>query len=86
MRVLQIDATPNPDSMKLTLDFDKEGSRSSTYDRVEEDNPKFINDLLQIEGVRSLFHAINFVTVDKKPDYEWEQLIDQVVDTIDNQE
>lgn len=85
MKVLQIDATPNPDSMKITLDFDKEGSRSATYDRIEDDNPKFINDLLKIEGVRSLFHAINFVTVDKKSDYEWDQLIDSVVETIDNQ-
>lgn len=85
MRVLQIDATPNPDSMKITLDFDKEGSRSATYDRVEEDNPKFINDLLQIEGVRSVFHAINFVTVDKKSDFEWESLVDTVVETIENQ-
>ncbi len=85
MKVLQIDPTPNPDAMKITVDFDKEDSRSSTYDRLEDDNPGFINDLLNLEGVRSVFHALNFITVDKKPDADWDGLLDEVENVINNQ-
>lgn len=85
MRVLQIDPTPNPDAMKITVDFEKEGARSSTYDRVSDDNPDFINEILNLEGVRSVFHALNFITVDKKADAEWGTLLEDVEGIINNQ-
>lgn len=85
MKVLQIDPTPNPDAMKITVDFDKEGSRSSTYDRVSDDNPAFINEILNLDGVRSVFHAMNFITVDKKADADWDGLLEEVETVINNQ-
>ena len=38
----------------------------------------FINDLLQIKDVKSIFHVIDFLAIDKYPKANWEEVLPQI--------
>ena len=42
--------------------------KSSTYRQVTDEAPDFINRILELEDVTSVFHALDFVSVDKVPE------------------
>lgn len=62
--------TPNPLACKYV--FDKilaEGDES--FDHISEKNPIWVNELLEIHGVQSVYIVHNFVTVERKEGIEW---------------
>jgi NFU1 iron-sulfur cluster scaffold homolog, mitochondrial len=75
MKVSSVVTTPNPDALKFTLDQEllREGSRSFTSPNAAELDP-LASLLFGLEGVTSVFYMMNFVTVNKKADLEWEPL------------
>lgn len=81
MEIVRIDPTPNPHTMKITLNEEKGDMKSSTYKEVTEDAPGFINNILKLEDVTSVFHALDFVSVDKSPRADWEVVIPQIEET-----
>lgn len=98
MKIIKIEPTPSPNTLKITLNYKKEDMKSSTYTVINETNPSFINALLQIEDVKSIFHVMDFISVDKSPKSDWEIVLphiksvfegdvdDQQVITVDNGE
>ena len=64
MEIVSITETPNPSTMKINLSEGREGMQSDTYTSIDESQPQFINDILAIDGVRSIFHAMDFISVD----------------------
>lgn len=75
MKVSSVVTTPNPDALKFTLDEEllREGSRSFTSQKAAEMDP-LASALFGLEGVTSVFYMMNFVTVNKKGDLDWEPL------------
>lgn len=67
MEILRIEPTPSPNTMKVVLSYTREDKLSNTYKKVEETQPRFINQLLSIDGITSIFHVMNFLAVDKAP-------------------
>ncbi|WP_414052532.1 conserved virulence factor C family protein [Macrococcus animalis] len=78
MKILKIEPTPSPNTLKITLDYTKEGMKSVTYTSVIDTNPSFINALLQIEEVKSVFHVMDFISVDKTPKSDWEIVLPKI--------
>lgn len=78
MEIVRIDPTPNPHTMKITLNEEKGDMKSATYKEAGDDAPEFINSILEIEDVTSVFHALDFISVDKSPRADWEQVIPQI--------
>lgn len=49
-------------------------------------NFDFINDLLQIKDVKSIFHVIDFLAIDKYPKANWEEVLPQITASLQKEE
>lgn len=77
MRLISIETTPNPNSMKLNLD--ESVGNTVTYTSAERLGcPEQVSGLLDIEGVKSVFVCNNFMTVNRDPRADWKQILDSV--------
>lgn len=70
---LRVDPTPNPNAMKFSLGRPVGGP--GTFTRGAESPEGFIRDLLDVEGVGSIFLTADFVTISKTPGGSWESII-----------
>src|SRR5699024_2234633 len=61
-------------------------NQSNTYTSINEGQPDFINDVLAIDGVKSIFHVMDFLAVDKKPKFDWEEVLPKVTATLNDEE
>ncbi len=76
MKLLSIEPTPSPNSMKLNLDEALPRGRRFTYKTAEADSVQQpYQALLQIEGVRSLFRTADFIALDRKPGADWAAIL-----------
>ncbi|PTE43513.1 conserved virulence factor C family protein [Staphylococcus equorum] len=82
MEIVRVEPTPSPNTMKIVLSEKREDNKSNTYTAVAEEQPHFINDLLAIEGVKSIFYVMDFLAVDKKPKFDWEDVLPNVTATL----
>ena len=80
MEIFSISETPNHNTMKITLSESREDMKSNTYTSAEEGQPEFINALFDIEGVKSIFYVMDFISVDKEDQADWQTLIPQIED------
>ncbi|AGZ24336.1 MULTISPECIES: NifU N-terminal domain-containing protein [Staphylococcus] len=80
MEIVSISETPNHNTMKITLSESREDMKSNTYTSAEEGQPEFINALFEIEGVKSIFYVMDFISVDKEDQADWQTLIPQIED------
>jgi len=77
--VLRSETTPNPDARKFVLAFNL--GPSGTYEQAE-GAPEGLREVLELEGVSSLFHAQSFVTVTKTKDAAWSDLEPRVTEAL----
>lgn len=79
MQLQRIEPTPSPNSMKLQLDTSLADGIRRTYTTQHKDNaPALIRQLLEIEGVKSIFHTADFIALDRKPQADWAEILSQV--------
>lgn len=82
MEIVRVEPTPSPNTMKIVLSFKKEDRSSNTYTEVNDHNPEFINRILQLVGIKSVFHVMDFIAVDKRPKENWDTLLKDVTAAI----
>jgi hypothetical protein len=76
MKLLSIEPTPNPNSMKLNLDESLPKGVACTYrPEGKAHYPPWVQELLAIPGVQSLYHANDFIAVQRSPSAPWEALL-----------
>lgn len=78
MKIVNISPTPSPNTMKFTLNESKADNKSATYKSIDDNQPEFINALLAIDEVNSIFYALDFISIDKLPKADWEALIPKI--------
>lgn len=79
MKLVSIEPTPNPNSMKLNLDESLPRGAAITYrPEGKAHYPPRIQELLAIPGVQSLYHAGDFISVQRNPSAPWEALLARV--------
>ncbi|MGO3049492.1 virulence factor [Staphylococcus casei] len=86
MEIVRVEPTPSPNTMKIVLSEKREDNKSNTYTSVKDEQPKFINDILAIEGVKSIFYVMDFLAVDKQPKFDWEDVLPSVTATLNAEE
>ena len=81
---MHAERTPNPNSIKWVLGQPiLAGSASAQFSaRPAADVSPLARALFDVAGVESVFLASNFVTVTKRPDVEWTDLAQPIVDAI----
>src|SRR5512145_150476 len=76
MRLVSIEPTPNPNSMKLNLDEALPRGVAVTYrPEGKATYPEVIQRLLEIPGVQSLYRAADFLSVQRSPSAGWEGIL-----------
>ena len=79
MKLLSIEPTPNPNSMKLNLDEALPSGVSTTYRTIGKAHyPEWVQSLLSIPGVESIYHCLDFMAVQRKPSADWEGLLSEI--------
>jgi hypothetical protein len=78
MKLISVEPTPSPNTMKLNVDerlphgvqreYRKEGSETA---------PELIKRLLAIEGVTSVFHTADFLALERKSNADWQKILTQ---------
>lgn len=76
MKLIGIEPTPSPNSMKLNLDEKLPPGQRYNYalgDAAGAPEPE--RSLLAIDGVRGLFRTADFIALDRKPGADWERIL-----------
>lgn len=77
MKLLSIEPTPSPNTMKLNVDEKlKPGERYTYTDAATA--PGLMGRLLAIPGVKSVFRTADFIAVDRKPGADWASILNGV--------
>lgn len=76
MKIIFIEPTPSPNTMKLHLDESLAAGVRKTYTLDNERSaPSWIASMLHIPGVKSVFHTADFVALDRKPNADWSSVL-----------
>lgn len=79
MKLVFIEPTPSPNTMKLHLDESLEPGIRKTYTLDNERSaPAWIRELLHTSGVKSVFHTADFVALDRKGNADWAAILSEV--------
>lgn len=79
MKIVFIEPTPSPNSMKLHLDESLEAGIRKTYTLDNARSaPAWIRQLLNIPGVKSIFHTADFIALDRKGSADWAAILSAV--------
>lgn len=83
MRLVSIEPTPSPNSMKLNLDETlPSGVRLTFAAEQAAEAPDYARRLLAIPGVKSLYHAADFIALDRTPKGDWQAILTAARDVL----
>ncbi len=80
--IIQTQTTPNPNSLKFLPE--KVVSNSGSYEIKKKDstNNNLIRNILSISGVKSVFLGVDFISVNKEQNINWEEIKHIVISLI----
>ncbi len=79
MRIVSIEPTPSPNTMKVILNEELPAGKSTNYKKDTIDTaPSFIKEILHIEGVKGVYHVADFLAVERNAKYDWPGILAQV--------
>ncbi len=85
MKLKSVETTPNPNSMKLNLD-ERLGSAVTLTKEGCSDAPDWLKELLQIDGLQSVFLCNDFLTLNKDPRADWQPILESAAAIVTGQE
>ncbi|GAA3410029.1 conserved virulence factor C family protein [Paenibacillus hodogayensis] len=78
MRIVSIEPTPSPNSMKINLDESLPKGAKRTYTKTDSTAPTVFRSILDIPGVTAVFHTADFIAVDRTPKGDWEHILTHI--------
>ncbi|WP_421379055.1 conserved virulence factor C family protein [Bacillus salacetis] len=79
MRIKSIEPTPSPNTMKIILDEEMAGGKSNNYKKEDAASaPKRIRDILEIEGIKGVYHVADFLAIERNAKFDWQELLPRV--------
>ncbi|MZQ83867.1 virulence factor [Paenibacillus sp. 5J-6] len=76
MKIISIEPTPSPNSMKLNMDESLPAGVRKTYTKKNStDAPDNVQQLLAVQGVISVFHAADFIALDRTSKGDWQLIL-----------
>jgi hypothetical protein len=84
MKILSIEPTPSPNSMKLNMDQSLPNGQTYNVNRQNQDDvPDYIKKLIAIDGVTGIFQVTNFIAIERHPKADWKVILPQVREIFD---
>lgn len=79
MKIKNIEATPNPNSMRIVLSTELPSGESNNYTKADATTAaEPFASLLSIKGIKGIYHIMNFMAVEKDSDTEWEEILPHI--------
>lgn len=80
MKIISIEPTPSPHSMKVNVDECLDDGDTLNYKIGDDltDAPKYIQRLFEINGVNGVYRVIDFITIQRHPRTAWENILPKV--------
>ncbi|WP_026563846.1 conserved virulence factor C family protein [Bacillus sp. UNC41MFS5] len=79
MKIKAIEPTPSPNTMKIILDEELPMGKSHNYKKeTAADAPAMIQAILQIDGIKGVYHVADFLAIERNAKYDWKELLPQV--------
>ncbi|RDI43067.1 conserved virulence factor C family protein [Falsibacillus pallidus] len=79
MNIKSIEPTPSPNTMKIILNQELPSGKSNNYKKeTASDAPKIIQDILEIEGVKGVYHVADFLAVERYGKVDWQEILPKV--------
>ncbi|MFN7249791.1 MAG: conserved virulence factor C family protein [Anaerobacillus sp.] len=79
MKLVSIEPTPSPNSMKINLDTNLPNNQSYNFKKDEKDMaPDYLKSLLEIDGVTGVYQVTNFIALERHPKMDWKTILPQV--------
>lgn len=76
MKILSIEPTPSPNSMKLNMDFSLPNGKKYNFTKEQSAGaPEYIRQLLAIQGVKSVYQVADFIALDRFPKADWQEIL-----------
>lgn len=83
MNIVSIEPTPSPNAMKLTLDEALANGVNYAFTRERSERaPGHLKPLLAIEGVKSVYHAADFIALEREPGADWRAVLSAVSEAL----
>ncbi len=84
MKIVSMEPTPSPYSLKVNVDEILEDGNLLEYKHDDDlsEAPDYIKALFRIEGIKGIFRVIDFMTIERDPRVNWEDILPRVVETI----
>ncbi|MEF2245893.1 conserved virulence factor C family protein [Paenibacillus sp. IITD108] len=85
MKLISIEPTPSPNSMKLNVsELLPRGQRLDYKASDSEQAPELYRKLLAIPGVRGVFRTADFIALDRRPGADWSVILGEASQLFDN--
>ena len=79
MKITTIEPTPSPNTMKVIIDQELPFGKSHNYTKDNaQDAPKEIQAILEIAGVKGVYHVADFLAVERIAKFDWETILAEV--------
>lgn len=76
MKILNIEPTPSPNSMKIVIDQDLPFGKSYNFNKENvAEAPADIQAIFSVEGVKGIYHVSNFLAVERNAKFAWEGIL-----------
>ncbi len=85
MKLISIEPTPSPNSMKINVDeLLPRGQRLNYKKDDAQQAPELYQRLLAIEGVRGVFRTADFIALDRRPGADWSAILNEAGQLFDS--
>ncbi|MBR7796510.1 MAG: conserved virulence factor C family protein [Bacillota bacterium] len=80
MKIVSIEPTPSPYSMKINVDEHLTDGQTQNFTLADDkqDAPVYIQELFEIKGVKGIYRVINFIALERNPRVAWEEILPAV--------
>ncbi|WML47774.1 conserved virulence factor C family protein [Neobacillus sp. PS3-34] len=79
MKIVSIEPTPSPNTMKITLDSELPMGTSHNYKKdTSAGAPEAVKAILEVEGIKGVYHVADFLAVERNAKYDWKDLLPKV--------
>lgn len=76
MKIITIEPTPSPNTMKIVIDQELPFGKSHNYSKDKlEGAPAEILKLLEIQGVKGVYHVADFLALERIAKFDWETIL-----------
>lgn len=80
MKIISMEPTPSPYSMKINVNETLPDGQTENYKSTDnlESAPDYIKKLFAINGVKGLYRVIDFIALERNPRVSWEEILPEV--------